>query len=217
MSKLGRARTLGLSRPGDPAELTRAGAPLRPFTLPNLVGFIRLATLVVFVVVAFSSEDGRETLSTACFCIATWGDYFDGMLARVTGQYSRLGALMDPLLDRLVVIAGAAVCWHFELLPRWAIAVLVAREIVMVVAVSVGLRLGLDISINWAGRLAVWPTMSAVGIALIFGPGDVADWCLYVGLAGALVATALYFRDGIRGYRELHTADGGPELPKTSR
>ena len=151
MSKLGRARTLGLSRPGDPAELTRAGAPLRPFTLPNLVGFIRLATLVVFVVVAFSSEDGRETLSTACFCIATWGDYFDGMLARVTGQYSRLGALMDPLLDRLVVIAGAAVCWHFELLPRWAIAALVAREIVMVVAVSAGLRLGLDISINWAG------------------------------------------------------------------
>jgi cardiolipin synthase len=204
MSRLGRARTLGLSRPGDPAELTRAGAPLRPLTLPNLVGYLRFVALVTFVVVAFSSEDGRETFSTACFCIATWGDYADGMLARLTGQYSRLGALMDPLLDRLVVIAGAAVCWHFELLPRWAIAVLVAREAVMVVAVSAGLRLGLDLSINWAGRSAVWFTMGAVGIALIFGPGDVADAFLYVGVAGSLLASALYFRDGIRGYRELH-------------
>jgi cardiolipin synthase len=131
----------------------------------------------------------------------------DGLLARVTGQYSRLGALMDPLLDRLVVIAGAAVCWHFELLPRWAIAVLLAREIVMVIAVSAGLRLGLDLSINWAGRLAVWPTMSAVGVTLIFGPGWVADWLLYVGVAGSLLATALYFRDGIQAYRQLHRSE----------
>jgi cardiolipin synthase len=200
---MSRSRTLGLSRPGDPAELTRAGAPWRPLTLPNLVGAVRLIALAVFVVVAFSSEDGRETFGTVCFCIATWGDYVDGLLARVTGQYSRLGALMDPLLDRLVVIAGMAVCWHFEMLPRWAIAVLVLREAVMVAAVSVGLRLGLDISINWAGRLAVWPTMSAVGVALIFGPGDVADALLYVGLAGALIATAGYLRDGLAEYRRL--------------
>ena len=51
------------------------------------------------------------------------------MAARVTGQYSRLGALMDPVIDRLLaILAGVVVCWHFELLPRWALAVLVARE-----------------------------------------------------------------------------------------
>ena len=47
--------------------------------------------------VAFSSDDGREPLSTACFAVAAWSDYLDGIVARVTGQYSRLGALMDPL------------------------------------------------------------------------------------------------------------------------
>ena len=206
MPRMSRARTLGLSRPGDPAGVTRAGAPLRPLTLPNLVGYLRLAALV-----GSSWWPSRQTTAArpsapSCFCIATWGDYADGMLARLTGQYSRLGALMDPLLDRLVVIAGAAVCWHFELLPRWAIAVLVAREAVMVVAVSIGLRLGLDISINWAGRSAVWSTMGAVGIALIFGPGAVADAFLYVGVAGSLLATALYFRDGVRGRTASFTA-----------
>ena len=52
------------------------------------------------------------------------GDYVDGFLARATGQYSRMGALLDPIVDRLTILCGAAVCWHFELLPRWALAVL---------------------------------------------------------------------------------------------
>jgi CDP-diacylglycerol--glycerol-3-phosphate 3-phosphatidyltransferase len=203
MSRMSRARTLGLSRPGDPAELTKAGAPLRPLTLPNLIGYLRLAALIVFLVAALSSDDGRDTAGTVAFAFAAGGDYLDGFLARVTGQYSRLGALMDPLLDRLVVISGVLVCWHFELLPRWALAVLLIREAVMVVVVSVGLRLGLDLSINWAGRIAVWPTMGAVGVALIFGPGWFADLLLYAGLAGALVASALYVRDGLAEYARL--------------
>ena len=98
--------------------------------------------------------------------LAATSDYLDGIAARVTGQYSRLGALMDPLIDRLVVIAGVVVVWHFELLPRWALAVLIAREVFMLVAVLAALRAGLDLHINWIGRIAVWPTMSAVGSAL---------------------------------------------------
>ena len=43
------------------------------------------------------------------------------MAARITGQYSRLGALLDPLTDRLLVPARRVVAWHFELLPRWAL------------------------------------------------------------------------------------------------
>ena len=77
---------------------------------------------------------------------------------------------MDPLIDRLVVIAGVVVVWHFELLPRWALAVLVAREVFMLVAVLAALRAGLDLHINWIGRIAVWPTMGAIGAAL-FGLG----------------------------------------------
>ena len=41
------------------------------------------------------------------------------------------GALLDPLTDRLLILAGAIVCWEFELLPRWALAVLAAREALM--------------------------------------------------------------------------------------
>jgi cardiolipin synthase len=188
---------LGLRRSEAEPPQTRAGQPLRPITLPNLIGYLRLGLLATFFSVAFWSDDGRVTGATICFAIAAGADYLDGLLARLTGQYSRLGALMDPFVDRALILCGIAVGWRFELLPRWALALLAARELVMLVAVAAGLRKGLDIDINWVGRLAVWPTMAGVGGALI---ADLwlAEAFLYVGLAGALVATALYLRDGLR-------------------
>ena len=190
-------RTLGLRRGGPEPPETRAGQPLRPLTLPNLVGLVRLGLLAAFLVLALDSGDGRRAVATVCFALAAWGDYFDGMLARVTGQYSRLGALMDPFLDRLVVICGVIVTWHFDLLPHWALSVLIAREAFMLVVVLAGLRLGLDLSINWTGRLAVWPTMSAIAFALMF-ESWVSSVLLYIGIAASLVATVLYLRDGLR-------------------
>ena len=163
--------------------------------------------LAAFLVIALPSDDGRVPAATVFFSIAGWGDYLDGLLARLTGQYSRLGALMDPLIDRLVVVCGVIVTWKFELLPRWALAALVARELVMLVLVAGGLRLGLDLHINWVGRIAVWPTMMAVGTAL-FGWDGVDAVLLYVGLAGSIAASVLYVREGVR---ELRTRDGAPD------
>jgi cardiolipin synthase (CMP-forming) len=183
----------------EPAA-TRAGQPLRPLTLPNLIGYARLGLLVVFLAIALPSDDGRVAFATACFAVAAGMDYFDGLAARLTGQYSRLGALMDPFIDRALVLAGALVAWKFELLPRWALAVLAARELLMLIAVGVGLRKGLDIEINWIGRLSVWPTMSALGLTLI-ADTPVAEISLYVGLTGALAATVIYLRDGFVALR----------------
>ena len=124
-------RLSGLDRSGPPPPQTQAGAPLRPWTIPNAIGFVRLALIPVFLVVALSSDDGQDTLAAVLFAVIGWGDYADGIAARVTRQYSRLGALMDPVTDRLLVVSGVVVCWHFELLPRWALAVLAARELLM--------------------------------------------------------------------------------------
>ena len=78
----GTGRLIGLRRGGPEPPETRAGQPLRPLTLPNLIGFARIALLGVFAVVAFGSDDGREPLSTDCFAIAAGADYLDGMVAR---------------------------------------------------------------------------------------------------------------------------------------
>lgn len=192
-------RLLGLDRSGPPHPATLAGAPLNPWTLPNAVGFIRLALIPVFLVLALGSGDGRTTGAAVVYAVVAGSDYLDGMLARITGQYSRLGTLMDPLVDRLLVISGVVVTWHFELLPRWALAVLAGREVLMLLLTQVAFRRGRrDLEINMVGRWAVWPTMFSIFLAMLSSTW-VAEAMLYFGLALTLWATALYARDGLQG------------------
>jgi len=191
-------RLLGLDRSGPPPPETLAGAPLRPWTLPNLVGFVRIALVPVFLVLALGSGDGRLASASIVYAVIGGTDYLDGMIARVTGQYSRLGTLMDPLVDRLLVVSGVVVTWHFELLPRWALALLAARELFMLGLSQWALRRGLaDLKINMVGRWAVWPTMFSMFLAMV-SVTWVADALLYLGLAMTLWATALYVRDGMQ-------------------
>ena len=205
LSPLSKRRLFGIDRSGPPPTATRAGQPLNPWTVPNAIGYVRLALIPVFLAVALSSQGGRQdALAAVLFAVIGWGDYLDGFTARMTGQYSRLGALLDPIIDRLLVISGMAVAYRFSLLPRWAILVVVAREVVMLALSRYGLHRGLDLQINWAGRVGVAPTMGAVFFAIV-GVHWLALVLLYAGMALALLATALYVR---RGVLELRARDG---------
>ncbi len=193
-------RLFGLDRSGPKPSVTRRGQPLHPLTIPNLVGYIRLAGIPVFLYLALSSSDGRTAASAILYLAIAASDYLDGFLARATGQYSRMGALLDPLVDRLTVLAGVVVCWKFELLPRWALAILAAREVVTVIVAQMGLRRGLDLEINWVGRWSVWLTMGGIFLALVtaawIGPA-----MFFAGLVGSLLASALYLRTGLAAMR----------------
>jgi cardiolipin synthase len=198
-------RLVGLDRSAGPPPQTRRGEPLNPWTLPNAIGFLRLALVPLFLLVGLSSGDGHSGLAFALFAVIAWSDYFDGMAARITGQYSRLGALLDPLTDRLLVVSGALVAWHYETLPRWALVVLAARELLMLALTQLALHRGIDLSVSMLGRWAVWPVMSALALALLT-EGWVLDVILYVGLAMTLAATARYLQDGVRALRKASTS-----------
>jgi CDP-diacylglycerol--glycerol-3-phosphate 3-phosphatidyltransferase len=196
---INKRRLTGLDRSGPPPDATRSGHPLNPWTLPNAIDFLRLAGIPVFLIVALSSTDGHDTLAVVLFAVIGWSDYLDGFVARLTGQYSRLGALLDPLVDRLLIVSGMVVCWHFTLLPRWAIAVVIARELFMLAVSRYGLSRGIDIQINWPGRVGVAPIAGAPFFAMA-GVHWLALIMLYVGMVLGLLSAALYVR---RGRREL--------------
>jgi cardiolipin synthase len=194
-------RLFGLDRSGPSPPQTRRGEPLRPLTLPNLVGYVRLAGIPIFLYLALSSSDGRTVASALLYLAISAGDYLDGFLARVTGQYSRMGALLDPVIDRLTILAGLVVCWRFELLPRWALAILAARELVTLALAQLALRRGVDLEINWVGRTSVWLTMGGIFLALASG-GWIATAAFLIGLTGSLLASALYVGTGLRQARK---------------
>jgi cardiolipin synthase len=101
--------------------------------------------------------------------------------------------LLDPAVDRLTILAGAAVCWHFELLPRWALIALAAREVITLILAQIGLRRGADIEINWIGRGAVFLVMGGIFWSQVF------DWVLIdvgfsIGVLISILATVVYAR-----------------------
>ncbi|MDO9410513.1 CDP-alcohol phosphatidyltransferase family protein [Patulibacter sp.] len=198
-------RLFGIDRSGPPPIETLAGQPLRVWTIPNVVGLLRLALIPVFLVLALSSDDGTRLGPALLFALIAASDYLDGFLARLTGQYSRFGTLLDPITDRALVVAGGIVCWHFDLLPREALAVLVVRELYTTDAARRALKKDVRLGVNWWGRLAVWPLMAGLFAALV-GVGWPAKVALVVGVGMAIMATIRYERDGRRQLRERAAA-----------
>jgi cardiolipin synthase len=187
---------MGLDRSGPGPAQTRAGQPLRPFTLPNLIGYVRLLGIPVFLYLALGSSDGRVASAAILYLAIAAGDYVDGFVARATGQYSRMGAILDPVVDRLTILAGVVVCWHFELLPRWLLGLIVAREAITLMLAQIGLRRGIELEINWLGRIAVFFVMGGIFWAMVLA-GWVPEALVIVGLVLSTLATILYVRVGL--------------------
>lgn len=199
-------RLVGLDRSGPPPRATLPDQPLNPWTVPNLILFARLALIPPFLILAFVSGDGRSAAAALTFAVIGGADYLDGLVARLTGQFSRLGALADPLVDRVFVLSGVAVTWHFHLLPRWALALLAARELLMLALTQAALRRGVEPRVSMLGRWAVWPTMFSLFLAMV-SDNWMAEALLVLGLAMSLAATARYVLD----WRASH-----PEAPSSS-
>lgn len=135
------------------------------FTLPNLISFIRLLMIPVFLVLLFNDLNLAATL---LFAIAASTDWVDGQVARRTNQVSRLGQLLDPAVDRLLMIAGVAGLFFVARLPLWIILFVLIRDLALLIGGGYVLK------------------RYGVRVPVIY-PGKVATTLLYIGFAGVLL------------------------------
>lgn len=203
---------LGFDRSQEPTRQTSAARPWSPFTPANAVTFARLAAIPAFLALGLQTGAGQGVASTTLFAVIGWGDFADGAIARLTGRYSRLGALLDPATDRLLALSGAIVCMRWALLPRWALGLLMARELAMLVLGRYALRARLDLRINRLGRAAIVPVMGSLFFAMI-PLHTLALVLLYVGLALAFAATARYVQSGLAQARARAVVPAGRHDP----
>jgi cardiolipin synthase len=189
-------RVAGIDRSGGPDPRTRSDQPWRVWTIPNVIGFLRLLLIPVFLFFALRSPDGRDLTANIALFICGISDYFDGLAARLTGQFSRLGTLLDPLTDRLLIIAAGIVIYKFELLPHYLIGLVFLRELLMLLLAVPAMRKGVEIHVNWIGRLAVWPLMIGGYLALCVD-STAAVVLVWIGMIGSYAASYLYMRDAL--------------------
>lgn len=164
----------------DPGELLSE----RIFTVPNALSLFRLFMVPVVVLLLL----GRADLTAAAvFLLAAVTDFLDGRLARRAGP-TRLGRILDPLADRLMLSSVAVVLAVRGLLPIWAVAILVGRDLLTLVG---GLLLGNRIRVNRVGKAATALLMVAV-VFVVVSPGTFGRVVFYVGFGLSVVAGLMY-------------------------
>ena len=101
----------------------------RIMTVPNLLSVLRLAGVPLFLyLLLVPRADGWAILVLA---VGGFTDWLDGKLARLLGQYSRLGALLDPAVDRLYILAALIALGARDVVPWWGVVALVCRDLVL--------------------------------------------------------------------------------------
>ena len=168
----------------DSDEATTLGD--RVFTVPNALSLLRLFLVPVVVALLL---DGADALAATFFVLAALTDFLDGRLARMAGP-TRLGRVLDPLADRLMLSSVALVLAVRGLLPVWAVAILVGRDLLALLG---SLVVGSKIRVNRVGKAATAVLMGAV-VLVVVSPGVVAEIIFYAGFGLSIVAGLMYAR-----------------------
>ena len=164
--------------------------------LPNALTLGRLALIPVFVVLMVEAGDAHSWPAGILFGVAGVTDQIDGFLARRWHVESRFGKIADPLADRLMIDAAVILLAYYERLPWIGLAVIIGRDVLLLVGARVLQPRGIELDVNTVGKAATWILYAAIGCRIVTHPST--QWPLYlfwVGLALAVFAAVLYVRD----------------------
>ena len=173
--------------------------PNRVWTVPNVLSMLRLAGVPLFLYWALVAEhDGRAIL---LLMAAGASDYFDGLIARRFDSFSRLGQLLDPLADRLYILATLLALVARDGLPLWWALALIGRDLVLTTTIPVLRRHGYGpLPVHFLGKAATFNLLYAFPMLLAALPsneGLLADVFRPMGWAFAAWGSALYLWAGV--------------------
>ena len=143
--------------------------------LPNYLTLARIVIIPLLVVVLLTpfAEDwfgvSSYALAIAIFLAASFTDILDGHLARRRNQVSKLGKLLDPIADKLLVSAALIVLVEKHLAPAWAVVVILGREFIVTGLRSIAATEGIVISAQKVGKIKMWAQCVAIVALLVAG------------------------------------------------
>jgi cardiolipin synthase (CMP-forming) len=169
----------------------------RVLTVPNLLSLLRLLGVPVFVWLVLVRE--ADLLAVLLLGAAGFTDYLDGKLARRWNQISRLGQLLDPLADRLYILATIVALTLREIVPLWFAILLIGRDVFLAALLPVLRRHGLTaLPVHFLGKAATFCLLYALPLLLLSaGDTTLATLAEVFGWAFALWGIALYWWAGV--------------------
>jgi CDP-diacylglycerol--glycerol-3-phosphate 3-phosphatidyltransferase len=165
-----------------------------PLNIPNFLTVLRILLVPVIVVALLDETPNGDALAAGIFAIAAFTDGLDGYLARHRGSVTTFGKLMDPIADKLLIIAPLISLVSLDRIPAWVAMVIIAREFAVTALRMVAAEQGVVIAASSLGKLKTVFQVAAIMAAIAFDPTPLAvDLLLYAAVAVTLVSGADYF------------------------
>ena len=185
------------------AQVPAVPVPKRGLSLADQLTVARAISVPVVVALFAISFPDHDYWATGVFIAAMATDWFDGRVARRTGRSSPLGSLLDPVADKLLVMATLIVLLGQHVFPAWMVAAIVARELLISGRRQAAVERGVVIAARDLAKLKTWSQAIAAAVGGFAAAGawstSVSWWALLV----ALVLTWLSGLDYARSAPEL--------------
>jgi CDP-diacylglycerol--glycerol-3-phosphate 3-phosphatidyltransferase len=182
-----------------------------PLNLPNVLTVLRILAVPVIVVALLDETPNGDALAAAVFALAALSDGLDGYIARSRDSVTTFGKLMDPLADKLLIVAALVSLVSLGRLAAWVAMVIIAREFAVTGLRALAAERGVVISASWLGKVKTALQVAAVFALIIWDPAPVAvDVLVYAAVAATVISGADYFF-GLRRRIEEHVAEQAPK------
>ena len=172
-----------------------------PMNIPIALTLIRIVLVPLVIVFLISSDRVHVLIAAAIFLAASLTDWLDGLIARRTNQVTRLGTLLDPVADKLLVAAALVSLVQVDMVPAWMAWVIIGRELAVTGLRGVALSMGVVVPASRLGKLKT--AMQYVALTLLilergvpaeFAPFHlVTDASLWVALGITVLSGLDYF------------------------
>ena len=173
---------------------------LRPksmLNIPNLLSIFRILLVPPLVVVLLTKFEGKEWWGLGLFLLAAVMDFFDGYLARRRKEVTRLGTLLDPAADKILISAAFISLVEMEVVPAWIVVVIIAREFAVTSLRSFAAAEHLVIPAGFSGKVKTIVQIVSIALLIIYNQlGEfrhLAPISLWVTLAVTVYSGVEYF------------------------
>ena len=161
-------------------------------TLASKITLVRVALIPIVMVLMYVSGGIAGSiwlwLALAVFIVASLSDYVDGHIARKYNQVTDFGKFLDPLADKLLVIAVMTIFCQWGMMPAWALMIVLTREFAVTGLRLVAVQKGTVIAAGWSGKVKTASTM--IGLCFMMGFPNV--YWLGVAVNAVIIVTTLY-------------------------
>ena len=165
-----------------------------PLNVPNVLTLLRIVAVPVLVVALLDETPDGDVIAAIVFALAALTDGLDGYIARRQQTVTTFGKLMDPLADKLLVIAALVSLVSLDRLAAWIAMVIIARELAVTGLRTVAAEQGVVIAASWLGKLKTALQIAAILALIAFDPAPTwVDVLLYAAVAVTVISGADYF------------------------